>query len=391
MSETTYRPTTVAELSAIVMEAAAHRRPLEIRGGGTKVRMGRLTQTAATIETTALNGITLYEPAEMVIAARAGTRLAEVEATLAKRGQMLPFEPMDHRPLLGSNGEPTIGGIVAAHVSGPRRLTAGACRDALIGAKFVNGRGEEIVSGGRVMKNVTGYDLLKVQAGAWGTLGVLTEVTFRVLPQPAASTTLVWQGLDETQAVALLCKAVASPFEVSAAAHLPDGRTCLRLENFPQSLDYRCERLAQTLRHYGAALRLEGTASRDMWRSIRDADALMASPQATIWRVSTAPTKGPHIAAAVRAAHEARALFDWSGGLVWLAIDQVKDGGEAAVRAAVKANGGHATLVRTPEEMRGALAPFEPQPDALMALTRRLKATFDPAGLFNPGRMYAGV
>ncbi len=391
MSETTYRPATAAELSALVAEAAAQRRPLDIRGGGTKARMGRPTQTAATIDTTALEGITLYEPAEMVIAARAGTPLADVEATLAARGQMLPFEPMDHRALLGSAGQPTIGGIVAAHVSGPRRLSAGACRDALIGVKFVNGKGEEITSGGRVMKNVTGYDLLKVQAGAWGTLGVITEATFRVLPKPAASTTLVWRDLDEVQAVALLCAAVTSPFEVSGAAHLPDGRTCVRLENFPQSLDYRCERLAQALRRHGAPSRLDEHASLTVWRSVRDVDALMASAAATIWRVSTAPAKGPLVAAAVRAAHRARVLFDWSGGLLWLAIDEAEDGGEAAVRAAVKAQGGHATLVRAPDGLRGALEPFEPQPEALMALTRRLKAAFDPAGLFNPGRMYAGV
>jgi glycolate oxidase FAD binding subunit len=381
-------PRSAAELAAIVVESAKAARPLEIRGGGTKAGMGRPTQTAATLDMRGLAGVTLYEPAEMVIAARAGTPLREVEEALAEKGQMLPFEPPYAVP--GGAGEPTVGGIVAANLSGPRRIAAGACRDALIGVRFVNGRGEEIVSGGRVMKNVTGYDLLKVQAGAWGTLGVLTEATFRVLPRPASQTTLVWEGLDDARALRLLCAAMGTPFEVSGAAHLPDGRTCLRLENVPASLDYRAGRLAEALKAYGAPRRLDAPASAALWTEIGEARALPLDDR-TIWRVSTAPNRAAALVAGLRERLALAALYDWSGGLVRLAVAGAADGGEAVIRAATKAQGGHATLVAAPEALRASLAPFEPQHAPLMRLTRELKRAFDPAGVFNPGRMYARV
>lgn len=396
MTDTIHRPSSVAEIEAIVRDAAAQRRPIEIRGGGTKARLGRVMQTAATLDMTGITGITLYEPSELVISARAGTPLREVVAALESKGQMLAFEPMDHRALLGSAGEATIGGIVAAHVSGPRRIQAGACRDALIGAKFVNGKGEEIVSGGRVMKNVTGYDLLKVMAGAHGTLGVLTEVTFKVLPKPAAAATLVFEGLDEIRAIALLCAALGSPFEATGAAHLPtkDGapaRTCLRLEGFATSLAYRAERVADELTAYGTPKQLDTEASLALWAEIRDVTTFADRQERTVWRISTAPKRGPAVATAIRQAGDAEVIYDWSGGLVWVAVAGAPDGGQKAVRDAVCAAGGHATLMRAPEDLRLALEPFEPQGEALMALTRGLKQAFDPAGILNPGRMYAGV
>ena len=213
----------------------------------------------------------------MVIAARAGTPLAEVERTLADRGQMLPFEPMDHRALLGTDGEPTIGAVAAGNISGPRRINAGAARDSLIGIRLVNGRGEAIKSGGRVMKNVTGLDLVKLVAGSYGTLGFLTEVTFRVLPRPERIVTLAWRGLSDEAAVALLCTALGSPYEPFAAAHLPAGigteqpRTLLRLENFSDSIDYRSRELIALLAAYGAPEMVEGQDSVELWRDVRDA------------------------------------------------------------------------------------------------------------------------
>jgi glycolate oxidase FAD binding subunit len=389
------RPGTVAELGGIVRDAAAAKRPFEVRGGGSKARLGRATQTAATLDVTGLAGITLHEPAELVIAARAGTPLAEVEAVLASKGQMLPFEPMDHRVLLGSTAEPTIGGIVAAGVSGPRRVAVGACRDALIGAKFVNGRGEEIVSGGRVMKNVTGYDLLKVQAGAYGTLGVLTEVTFKVLPLPLGTATLVVEGQPFEEAVATLSAALGSPFEVTGAAWMPGdathpARTLMRLEIEEASIVYRGERLADDL---GVSARRAGAEeSAALWRDVRDVTRLSTDPSTTVWRVSVAPTKAPAVVAAARGAGLVDMLADWGGGLLWLAMPgSLPDGGQAAIRAATKAAGGHATLIRASEPVRASVAPFEPQADGLMRLTKGLKGVFDPAGVFNPGRMYAGV
>jgi glycolate oxidase FAD binding subunit len=378
------RPACVAELSSIVRSAAADRRPLEIRGGGTKAPIGRPVQAAATLDTGALTGITLYEPAEMVIAARAGTPLADIEAALAERKQMLPFEPADLRGLLGAGGEPTIGGVVAANLSGPRRIASGACRDALIGAKFVNGRGEEIVSGGRVMKNVTGYDLLKVQAGAWGTLGVLTEVTFKVSPAPAASGTLVLTGQGFAGAVAAMSAALGSPFEVSGAAYLPGPRTALRLEHVPESVAYRVGRLAEELSGFGEWRLLGREASLALWREVRDV-APLAGGDETVWRVSVAPSKAPRVVEAAQGAGARLALADWGGGLLWLAGSDGR-----AIRAALRATGGHATLVRPGADAGGA-DPFEPQSEPLMRLTRGLKAVFDPAGVLNPGRMYAGV
>ena len=387
MPDLTERPASVPELSQIVRAAVADKRPLEIRGAGTKARIGRPVQASATLDMTALSGITLYEPAEMVIGARAGTPLAEIEAALAAKGQMLAFEPMDHRPLLGSSGAPTIGGIVAANVSGPRRIMSGACRDALIGAKFVNGRGEGIVSGGRVMKNVTGYDLLKVQAGAFGTLGVLTEVTFKVTPAPPDSGTLVFAGLSFADAVQLMSAALGSPFEVSAAAFLPGSpsRTLLRLEHFAESVAYRARQLAAELSLFGAPRQLGRDESVAEWRDVRDA-APLAGGDSTVWRVSVAPGKGPAVAAAAEAAGARLALADWGGALLWL---EGSDG--RALRVALRATGGHATLIRASEEMRLSVEPFEPQGEALMRLTKGLKQVFDATGIFNPGRMYAGV
>jgi len=395
---TSYAPASEQEAAAIVAQAAGRSEPLRLVGGGTKAALGRPPQDEATLAATGLTGITLYEPAEMVVAARAGTPLAEVEALLAGRGQMLPFEPMDHRPLLGSTGEPTFGAVAAANNSGPRRINAGAARDSLIGVRFVNGRGQPIKSGGRVMKNVTGLDLVKLMAGSWGTLGLLTEVTFKVLPVQEQVATLVLPGLSDAAAVEALATALGSPFELTGAAHWPAGiggsepRTLMRVEGFAKSVDYRLGELRRLLRRYGAAQVVEGEESVALWRAVRDATPLAEPREAAIWRISTAPTRGPAVTAAIAAERAARWFYDWGGGLIWLATDASDDAGAAVIRAAVKAAGsGHATLVRAPETLRAAVPVFEPLPEPLMRITAGIKAAHDPAGIFNPGRMYAGV
>ena len=395
---TSYAPANEQEAAAIVAQAAGRSEPLRLVGGGTKAALGRPPQDEATLSAAGLTGITLYEPAEMVVAARAGTPLAEVEALLAERGQMLPFEPMDHRPLLASTGAPSFGAVAAANNSGPRRINAGAARDSLIGVRFVNGRGQPIKSGGRVMKNVTGLDLVKLMAGSWGTLGLLTEVTFKVLPKQEQTSTLVLPGLDDTAAVEALCAALGSPFELTGAAHLPAGigapeaRTLMRVEGFAKSVAYRLGELRRLLRRYGESRIVEGEEGAALWRAVRDATSLAEPREAAIWRISTAPTRGPAVTAAIAAGRPARWFYDWGGGLIWLATEASDDAGAATIRAAVKAAGsGHATLVRAPDALRAATPVFEPLPEPLMRITAGIKAAHDPAGIFNPGRMYAGV
>jgi glycolate oxidase FAD binding subunit len=315
---------------------------------------------------------------------------------LAEKGQELPFQPMDYRPLLGSQGEPTIGAIAAMNIAGPRRIMAGAARDSLIGVRFVNGRGEVVKSGGRVMKNVTGLDLVKLMAGSWGTLGFLTEVTFKVLPKPERTSTLLIRGLDDRRAVEALSQALGSPYDITGAAHMPGpdrqgARTIIRLEGFTVSVDYRLGEVRRLLKKLGSADILEGRGADALWQSVRDATVLSGQGDRAIWRVSTAPTKGPDLAARVAQSVDAQWFYDWGGGLLWIATPAEGDAGAAAIREATKAFGGHATLVRAPEALRSTLDVFEPQADSVMALTRGIKATFDPAGILNPGRMYSGV
>jgi len=392
-----FTPTSEAEAAQLVADLALTGKSVTIQGGATRAGFGRPIQTGATISTRAISGITLHEPAELVIAARGGTTVAEIEAVLAAKNQMLPFEPMDHRALFGTSGEPTIGGVVAGNHSGPRRIQAGACRDSLIGVRLVNGRGEAIKSGGRVMKNVTGLDLAKLVTGSWGTLGLLTEVTFKVLPRPERSLTLLIKNLDDPRAAAALSAALGSPFEPTAAAHLPAGlsrpvaRTILRLEGFSVSLEYRIAQLRALLAGYGEIIVLEGEDSSGLWRGIRDVEFLAAPEDAAIWRISTAPTRAPGMVAGIAAAVPgARWFYDWGGGLVWLAVPPGRDAAATTVRAAVATAGGHATLVRGPRELRARIDVFQPL-GALAVVTGGIKTSFDPGRIFEPGRMYAGV
>ncbi len=389
-------PTTEAELAAAVAEARAAKMPVAVEGRGTKTGLGRPTTASATLSTAKLTGITLYEPAELVIGARAGTPLVEIEAALADKGQMLPFEPIDYRPILGSEGGPTIGGVAAGNLSGPRRISAGACRDSLIGVRFVNGRGEIVKNGGRVMKNVTGLDLVKLMAGSWGTLGVMSEVIFKILPVAEANATLILHGLDDARAVAALAAGLGSPFEVTGAAHLPAGidrvpTTLLRIEGFAPSVAYRKERLRTLLKPFGSVDLLDGKPAADLWRRVRDAAFLVEPRDKAVWRVSIAPSKAPSFVERLRAEHEIRHFFDWGGGLVWVATEAAGDAGSAAIRTALTGTGGHATLIRAPMDVRAAVDVFEPLPPALRTATDGIKTSLDPDRLFNPGRMYAGI
>lgn len=388
-------PGTEDEAADMIAASRSRGESLAIEGGGTQRGLGRPIDAATVLSSRALTGVTLHEPAELVISAKAGTPLREIESKLAAANQILPFEPVDLRALFGTDGEPTIGGVVAGNWSGPRRIAAGAARDHLIGVRFVNGRGEIVKSGGRVMKNVTGLDLVKLQCGAHGTLGFLTEVTFKLLPKAASSTSLVYPGLDDARAVRLLSTALTSPFEVSGAAHLPPGigeagaRTVLRLENVTTSLDYRCDRIRGLTEAFGRPTRLDKLASDALWVEIRDVRFLAEPRDRAVWRISVPPNSGPEVVDRLERDQSYRHFYDWGGGLVWLAVPEADDGGADAVRAAIASCGGHATLIRASDRLRSAVPVFQPLAAPLMALTRRLKASFDPDTLINPGRMYA--
>ncbi len=377
------RPGTEAELADMVAAAAG---PLRIRGGGTR-DLGRPV-TGALLETGGLSGIVHYEPGAMTLVVRAGTPLAEVEEALAAEGQRLPFEPMDHRPLLGTEGAPTIGGVVAGNVSGPRRVAVGAARDFLLGVRFVDGAGQIVANGGRVMKNVTGYDLVKLLAGSWGTLGVLTEVALKVLARPASEATLIARGLAPDAAVAALSAALTSPFDITGAAHLDTGstpETRVRIEGLPASVAYRQDALRSgPLAGWDLA---EGADSAALWEEVRDVRLLADQPGA-VWHLSVKPSDGPVVTAALRAQGlGGPALYDWGGGRIWLLVPETGDAGATAIRAEVTARGGHATLVRASEATRAAVAPFPPQMNGVAALETALRRKFDPRGILNPGLM----
>jgi glycolate oxidase FAD binding subunit len=362
-------PKTEADLAEAIRDANG---PLRIVGGGTRA-IGH-KGAAEILQTSGLSGVTLYEPGALTLVAKAGTPLKEVEALLAKQGQRLPFEVPDLRGLLGRSGISTLGGVVAANASGPRRIQVGACRDSLIGVRFVDGTGSVIKNGGRVMKNVTGYDLVKLLAGSHGTLGVLTEVSFKVLPVAEAATTLVLDGLDDARAVAAMSKALSSPYDVSGAAHWPGQGTYLRLEGFAGSVEYRATQLAAHLADFGAAWRNDEVA--DLWARIRDV-APFHEVDGDVWRMSVKPSDAPGIAARA----DANALaYDWGGGLIWLLVAPGTD-----MRAKIGPFGGHATRVR--QAVNDAIPSFQPETPALAALARGLRAKFDPRGVLNPGLM----
>lgn len=392
-------PNTETDAVYVIRNAAAEGKALSICGGNTR-GFARTPAKAETISSRGLSGIVDYDPAEMVMTVRAGTPVAEVEAALSANRQMMSFEPMDHRGILGTKGEPTIGGVFAANVSGPRRFISGAARDSLLGIRFVNGRGEVLRAGGRVMKNVTGLDLTRLLAGSHGTLGFLTEVTFRVLPVPLMAETIVISGLDDEMATKAMAAAVALPVEISGAAHLPqtvrsrfirgalpDGEaTVLRLEGLAASVAVRAEKLAAVMEAFGPVSRLGMEKSLTLWREVRDAAPYADGTEKPLWRVSVAPSAGHHLVAALRMEAGVDAFYDWQGGLVWMRMEAEPEG--ELLRRKIRAlGGGHATLVRAGESDRVATPTFEPLPDAVAALSARVKAKLDPAGIFGPGKM----
>jgi glycolate oxidase FAD binding subunit len=400
------RPAAEWELQTVIAKLAAQNVPVEIVGHGALRNAGRPSQQNVVISTASLRGVTLYEPAELVMSARAGTPLFEIEAELASRGQMLPFEPVDIGPTTGAPaGALSIGGVFATNISGSRRISSGSARDHLLGVRAVNGRAELFKSGGRVMKNVTGLDIARSLTGSWGTLAVLTEVTFKVVPLPESMVTLVYRNLPDDLAIEALTTAMGTPFEVTGAVHLPkataarlnqpklkalgDSLTLLRLENFVASVAYRKDKLKDALKVYGTPLELGSEETWGLWNDLRHLSVMPFSEDTILWRISTIPTRAHEIVAGIQKFMPSKAFYDWSGGLIWLEVPATADAGASDVRRAVAVRGGHATLIRAKAEVRAAVDVFEPMKPEIERLSRGIKMAFDPLGLLNRGRMYA--
>ena len=402
-----HAPDTVEELAYLVAEAADTRTPLEVMGRGTKREVGRPVQYGAVLSTENLTGIQLYEPSELVLVARAGTPIAQIEQALTEHDQEMPFEPIDLGPVLGfGRGQGTVGGMVATNFSGSRRILSGSVRDHVLGVQAVNGSGETIRAGGRVMKNVTGYDLSRALSGSWGTLAVMTEVAIKVLPAQREVRTVLCFGLADPNGIEALCLAMGTPFEVSGTVHmhaelaerLSDQEianagasvTAIRVENFPASARYRSSRLKQMLQAYAPALELDTLRSRAFWDEIKTLKMFQKADR-PLWRISTVPTAAAKLVHNLARKIDVRVLYDWSGGLVWLETPPISDAGAVEIRRNLAEIGGHATLIRAEAPARAAIDVFQPLDKPVMALTASLKRAFDPVGILNPGRMYPGI
>lgn len=409
MPQDILKPETEEAVRDAIASAATNQSQLEIRGAGSRRGLGRPVNAGRVLSLSQLSGISLYEPAELVLTAKAGTSIADIRAALAAQNQQLAFEPPDWGPLFGGAAdEATLGGVIAGNLSGPRRLRAGAARDHLLGARMVTGRGEIIKTGGRVVKNVTGYDLCKLLAGSFGTLSVLTEATVKVLPAPQKTRTILVFGQSAADAQTAMTAALNSPHEVSAAAWLPEGVagrsgvgyvaqaqssvTALRMEGPEPSVVARCDALCGLLSGHGDMEALHFHNSATFWREVGDATFFADETDAPLWRVSLPPAEMPRATEAIVGHCDAEAYADWGGGLIWLRMmADLEDGGAGIIRSAIAQCGGHATLMRGPEDLRARIPVFQPQPPELAALSARVKHGFDPHHILNRGRMVEGV
>ncbi|MGY4257011.1 glycolate oxidase FAD binding subunit [Bradyrhizobium sp. USDA 4516] len=399
------------DVEEVVRAAVASEQPLEVIGHGSKRAIGHPMATNALLDVSALNAVTSYEPNELIITVQAGAPLADVQSLIDAKNQQFAFEPMDTSVLLGTAGAGTIGGMIGAGLAGPRRIKAGGIRDHLLGAHAVSGFGDSFKTGGRVVKNVTGYDLCKLLTGSWGTLAVMTEVTLKVMPKPEAERTLLLRGLDDVTANKAMTAALGSPFDVSGAAHLPGSAlrtgggalaglaasgqpvTLVRLEGISASAAHRAASLSQTLSSYGTVDSLADDGSAAIWSALRDVvpfaanGALGAWP---VWRIVCPPASGGALGQALSRATGGDVIYDWGGGLIWAAVPPGADAQAALVRGQVEAIGGHATLIRAAEDVRRAVDVFQPQAAGLAALGERVRASFDPRSVLNRGRMMRG-
>ena len=399
------------DVEQVVRAALASEQPLEIVGHGSKRLIGQPMATNALLDLSALNAVTAYEPNELIITVQAGAPLADVLSLIDSKNQQFAFEPMNTSQLLGTPRIGTIGGMIGAGLAGPRRIKAGGARDHLLGAHAVSGFGDSFKAGGRVVKNVTGYDLCKLLAGSWGTLAVMTEVTLKVMPRPESERTLVLRGLDDVAAVRAMTAALGSPFDVSGAAHVPNSAfragqgalaelgspqqavTLLRLEGITASAAHRAAALAKVLSPFGTAEIVEDAASAAIWSSVRDIKPFAAGGALgtwPVWRIVCPPASGGALGQALARDTGGDVIYDWGGGLIWAALPPKADAQAALVRARVDAAGGHATLLRASDEVRRNVDVFHPQSGGLAALGERVRHSFDPKNILNRGRMTRG-
>ncbi|MEH6630229.1 MAG: FAD-binding protein [Halopseudomonas aestusnigri] len=448
------KPDNAAQLEEAVQWALAQEETLEVLGSGSKKSLGRKVVCDHKLDLSSLTGITLYEPEELVLSARAGTPLKEIEAALAEHNQYMAFEPLDYstlfsgfsgslltgkssagkinakksnveKPNAGISNSGTIGGVIACNLSGPRRIKAGAARDHFLGFSAVSGRGETFKSGGRVVKNVTGYDLMKLMAGSYGTLGVMSDITIKVLPAPNEEKTYLLHGLTDAQAMEAMKQALNSSCEISSAAHIPktlaatmaelntdQATTAFRLEGHGPSVIYRAEKLESLLKDFGSGLLIERGDSRTLWRSLRDGAPLAGNPDHSVWRISVPPKSGSAYIESLnlenlRGGDGARYFYDWGGGLIWLSLP----GGDNATllrsnlnNSALEHITGHATLLTSPLGVSGGASPEgasvnwsdqdvpnHPLGTGEHLLMCRVKENFDPKAILNPGRMFSDL
>jgi len=408
MSEN-FKPGNADQVCEAVSWAFAENKPVEVRGHGSKQALGRPVGDMSVLDLSDLSGVTLYEPGELVLTAGAGTPLREIESLLAENAQRLAFEPFDMSSVLGGTpGDGSLGGVIACNLAGPRRISAGAARDHILGVKGVTGRGEAFKSGGRVVKNVTGYDMSKLMTGSYGTLGAITEITVKVLPRPEKAWTVLLLGQDDASAAKALARAAGSSHEVSGLAHLPQAAaaasavsyvrdagcsvTAIRVEGPGPSVEHRVASLRCELAEFGDMEELHSHNSAGLWQEIRDVRLLPRETQ--LWRLSVTPSEGARVVGDINAAAgdaDMRVVYDWAGGLIWMSLAESPDARHQIVRDALGENGGHATLVRASQEVRGQVPVFQPQPKPVADLSRRIKEGLDPHGVFNPGRMVEGL
>jgi glycolate oxidase FAD binding subunit len=403
-------PTTPDQLREAVSWALGSETPLEIIGSGSKRAYGHTVQTNAVLDCSKLSGILFYQPEELVISARAGTPLAEIKAAIAEKNQQFHFEPGNFAGLLdGSVGSDagTIGGLVACNLAGPRRIKVGAARDHLLGFEAVSGRAEDFKSGGRVMKNVTGFDLSKLMAGSFGTLGVMHTVTLKVMPNDETSATVIVACSDPRAAGRAMTLAMRSENEVSAAAwiapedapHLDvpltgeygSGLVVLRVEGPKPSVAWRAAALCRALAEFGECHEVPERHSHSIWTVVANVAPFAASQDANslLWRVSVPPASGGGVCAELMEKTGGRAMMDWAGGLIWLQVSgaDAPDAMASAIRDVATAAGGVADLVRAPGEIRKAIQVFHPENPALARINAKIKENLDPFGILNPGRI----